>query len=182
MDETKVFKHPEYGDIKVVEIDGEPWFIGKDIAEILGYKNPKRAIAKYTYEDNVMERDIDDGMGGLQKTILISRFGLYDLAIHSKSPKAKGFKNWIRTDVAQVFYDFELPLTTKRIGELIHSREFVFELLDVLNQLQMDNKALNELLEIQERWLIKTAKGGNFAAIRKLFKNRDLYNRKGDLQ
>lgn len=94
----KVFENPEFGQVRVVEIDGEPWFVGKDVAEILGYKNPQEAIRNHV-------DDLDKGVseiltpGGKQLMPIINESGLYSLIMSSKLPKAREFKRWVTSEV-----------------------------------------------------------------------------------
>lgn len=105
-------KHPEYGDIKVIEINGEPWFIGKDIAEIMGYTNPTVAITKCVDKEDIKKCIIYDEVGGWQgwwqRVTLISRFGLYALANEAfltanetAVVKARQFKLWIMREICR---------------------------------------------------------------------------------
>lgn len=91
-----VFNHPEFGELRTVEISGEPWFVGKDVAEALGYTNPSKA-----FKDHIAEED--KGVtkcytpGGTQQMTIINESGLYSLILSSKLPSAKEFKHWVTT-------------------------------------------------------------------------------------
>lgn len=108
--QVKVFKHPEYGNINVVEINNEPWFVGEEIVEILGYTNPTVAITKCVDKEDIKKSDIPDGMGGRQRVTLISRFGLYALtngtflvANGIATAKANGIKSWVMREIASAY-------------------------------------------------------------------------------
>ena len=99
--EVKIFKnpvHPEFGDLRTIEIDGEPWFVGKDVAVALGYTNPSKA-----FRDHIAEED--KGVtkcytpGGAQQMTIINESGLYSLILSSKLPSAKDFKHWVTSEV-----------------------------------------------------------------------------------
>lgn len=100
--EVTVFKnlvHPEFGELRTVEIDGEPWFVGKDVAAALGYNEPHKAIQRHVDKDDGMKRPITDSTGRRQETWLINESGLYSLILSSKLPSAKEFKHWVTSEV-----------------------------------------------------------------------------------
>ena len=85
-------------DVRSVLIDGEPWFVGKDVAEVLGYSNPQKAIRDHVDdEDKGMNETVTPG--GTQKIVIINESGVYALVFGSKLPIAKKFKHWITADV-----------------------------------------------------------------------------------
>ena len=100
--EVTVFKnlvHPEFGELRTVEIDGEPWFVGKDVAAALGYNEPHKAIQRHVDKDDGMKRPVTDSTGRKQETWLINESGLYSLILSSKLPSAKEFKHWVTSEV-----------------------------------------------------------------------------------
>lgn len=94
----QVFEKEEFGKVRTLMIDGEPWAVGKDVAEALGYKNPRQAIVDHVDSEDkgVAKRDT---LGGNQDTVIINESGLYSLILSSKLPKAKEFKRWITSEV-----------------------------------------------------------------------------------
>ncbi len=99
--EMTVFKnlvHPEFGELRTVEIDGEPWFVGKDVAAALGYANPTKAAREKVYQEDRGVSKIDTPSGTQQMTI-INESGLYSLILSSKLPSAKEFKHWVTSEV-----------------------------------------------------------------------------------
>lgn len=105
MNELKIFDNPEFGEIRTVTIDGEPWFVGKDVAVALGYENPQKAIKDHVFfEDKKMgERNvtpsITDSVGRLQYPTFINESGVYALVFGSKLDSAKRFKHWVTSEV-----------------------------------------------------------------------------------
>lgn len=99
MQELQIFNNPEFGEIRSIEIDGEPWFVGRDIATALGYVKPTDAVRKHIDEDDTLKRGIIDGMGRTQQTTIINESGMYALIIMSELPSAKKFKRWITKEV-----------------------------------------------------------------------------------
>jgi prophage antirepressor-like protein len=96
--EIQIFKNDEFGQVRTTTINGEPWFVGKDVADILGYSNPRDAIAKHVDDDDRNTVAIRDGKGNPNQTI-INESGLYALIIGSKLPTAKKFKRWVTSEV-----------------------------------------------------------------------------------
>lgn len=100
MNELKIFENAEFGSIRTVEVDGDPYFVGKDVAEVLGYSNTRDALAKRVdNEDKLDGVAICDSIGREQTPILINESGLYSLILSSKLPKAKEFKHWVTSEV-----------------------------------------------------------------------------------
>ncbi len=98
MNELQVFENPEFGTVRTVTIDNEPWFVGKDVAIVLGYATPKKAI--YDHVDSGDKRGFQIRTpGGEQEVKVINESGLYSLILSSKLPTAKKFKHWITSEV-----------------------------------------------------------------------------------
>lgn len=95
---VKVFENKDFGKVRTVMIDNEPWFVGKDVADALGYKNTKDALASHVDVDDKNTVEIRDGVGNPNKTI-INESGVYALVFGSKLPTAKQFKHWVTHDV-----------------------------------------------------------------------------------
>lgn len=98
MNELKVFENPAFGRVRTVELDNEPWFVGKDVADILGYQNGSRDINRHVDEEDRYKVMLFDGKQN-KETIVINESGLYSLILSSKLPGAKEFKRWITHDV-----------------------------------------------------------------------------------
>lgn len=99
MNDLQLFNNPEFGAIRSIEIEGEPWFVGNDIARALGYVNPRDALINHVDEDDTAIRDAIDSMGRNQPTKFINESGMYALIILSGLPSAKKFKRWITKEV-----------------------------------------------------------------------------------
>lgn len=98
MNDLKIFENKEFGEIRTVVKDGEPWFVGKDVAEILGHSNPQRALRDYIDDDDKGVTKIVTP-GGTQTMAIINESGLYSLILSSKLPNAKKFKKWVTGEV-----------------------------------------------------------------------------------
>ena len=98
MNNLKVFKNNDFGSVRTIIIDGEPYFVGKDVATILGYTNPQKAIRDHIdKDDKLTERFVQSGQN--REMIIINESGLYSLILSSKLATAKKFKRWITHDV-----------------------------------------------------------------------------------
>lgn len=96
--EIKIFENEEFGSVRTMEINGEPYFVGKDVADILGYQNGSRDINRHVDEDDREKVMIFDGNQD-KVSIIINESGLYSLILSSKLPNAKKFKRWVTSDV-----------------------------------------------------------------------------------
>lgn len=99
MNELQIFENKEFGKIRTVEINNEPYFVGKDVADILGYSNARKALADHTDEEDRNTVTIRDGNKGNPNQTVINESGLYSLILSSKLPTAKKFKRWVTSEV-----------------------------------------------------------------------------------
>ena len=97
--EIQVFKNDRFGEVRTMVINDEPWFVGKDVASVLGYSNSRDAICKHVEDDDVAKRDIIDSKGRKQLHTFINESGLYSLILSSQLPQAKEFKRWVTSEV-----------------------------------------------------------------------------------
>ncbi len=109
MSDLQIFNNPDFGEIRIVERDGEPWFVGKDIAAALGYSNPRKALTDHVDDEDKGVTKCDTP-GGVQELTIISESGVYSLIFSSKLEKAKEFKRWVTAEV--------LPTIRKQGGYL----------------------------------------------------------------
>ena len=96
---VQVFNNEEFGSVRTVMIDGEPWFVGKDVAVALGFAKPLNAIAAHVDEDDSLKQGLTDSIGRMQDTIFINESGVYSLVFGSKLESAKRFKRWVTSEV-----------------------------------------------------------------------------------
>ena len=116
MNEIMIFNNPEFGSVRTVCIDGEPWLVGKDVAVILGYSNPQKAIRDHVDdEDKGMNETFTPG--GKQNLLIINESGFYSLVLSSKLPNAKKFKRWVTAEV--------LPTIRKTGGYVANEDVFI---------------------------------------------------------
>lgn len=100
MNELQVFENAQFGQVRTINKDGEPWFVGKDVAEALGYSNPRKALYDHVdIEDKTDGVTIRDSIGRPQNPVIINESGLYSLVMSSKLPNARQFKRWVTNEV-----------------------------------------------------------------------------------
>lgn len=127
MNDLQQFTSAQFGDIRALSIDGEPWFVGKDIAERLGYTNPRKALADHVdAEDKGVTKCYT--LGGAQDMTVINESGLYSLVLSSKLPSAKAFKRWVTHEV--------IPTIRKTGGYVNDTSAFVNAYFPELNETQ----------------------------------------------
>lgn len=141
MSNIQIFENPEFGKVRTVEVNGEPWMVGKDIAEALGYSNPRKALADHVdMEDKGVTKC--DTLGGLQDFTIINESGLYSLVLSSKLPGAKKFKRWVTVDV--------LPSIRKN-GAYIKDQENLSDTELIARALLASQKIIEEKQKVIER-------------------------------
>lgn len=114
MTDIQIFNNPDFGDIRTVEIDGEAWFVGKDVAEALGYEKPSDAVRKHVDDDDkgISKMETPSGM---QNMTIINESGLYALVFGSKLDSAKKFKKWVTSEVLPAIRkngSYTMPIST----------------------------------------------------------------------
>lgn len=98
MNKIQIFNNPEFGEIRTTTINNEPWFVGKDVAQVLGYRETAKAIREHVDTDDKGVSKMDTP-GGMQEMTIINESGLYSLILSSKLPGAKKFKHWVTSEV-----------------------------------------------------------------------------------
>lgn len=131
MKEMQIFNNEAFGKIRATEIDGEPWFVGKDIAEALGYgsgKSPSNAVAKHVDDE---DKGVTEMMtpGGKQQIIIINESGLYSLILGSKLPTAKKFKRWVTSEVLPAIRRHGAYMTDEKAFDVTHNSSGLADLL-----------------------------------------------------
>ncbi len=98
MNEMMIFSNPEFGNVRTVTIDGNPWFVGIDVAKALGYVKERNAIANHVDKEDALKCSLPSN-SGIQETIVINESGLFSLILSSKLDSAKRFKHWVTAEV-----------------------------------------------------------------------------------
>lgn len=147
MNELQIFRNEQFGEIRTLEINNEPYFVGKDIAEILGYERTDNAIRNHVENEDKLMHQIS-ASGQSRNMTLINESGLYSLIMSSKLPSAKKFKRWVTSEV--------LPSIRKH-GGYIAGQEEMSEDEIMARALLFANNKINELSTKNERLEIQNA-------------------------
>lgn len=152
MNELQIFKNEKFGEIRTVEIDGQVWFVGKDIADILGYQNGSRDINRHVEEED--RQNYQNGTFESNRGLtIINESGLYSLVLSSKLESAKQFKRWITNEVLPSIRKHGAYMTEVTIDRMIASPEFGIQLLTALKEEQKKRQNL-ETENAQQRQMI----------------------------
>ncbi|WP_294143848.1 phage antirepressor KilAC domain-containing protein [uncultured Clostridium sp.] len=148
MNEMQIFNNAEFGSVRTVTVNEVPYFVGKDVAEILGYSNTRDALAKRVDEEDKIDGvAICDSIGREQKPVLINESGLYSLILSSKLPTAKKFKRWVTSEV--------LPAIRKHgvyaVDELLDDPDMLIAALKELKAERAQNAVLNQTVAVQKQ-------------------------------
>ncbi|MFI3214872.1 MAG: BRO family protein [Eubacteriales bacterium] len=151
MEELQVFKNDEFGEVRTILIEGIPWFVGKDVAEILGYAKPQNAVATHVgKEDKTSTLIQGTGSNYKSKTIIINESGLYSLILSSKLPTAQRFKHWVTSEVLPSIRKHGAYVTSEKLYEIMKKPESIIELLQNLLDEQQKNKVLQKEVDVMK--------------------------------
>lgn len=136
MEDIQIFNSKEFGDVRALELNGAPWFVGKDVAEALGYgagKSLANAVSKHVDEE---DKGVTEMMtpGGVQKVIIINESGLYSLVLSSKLPSAKKFKHWVTSEVLPTIRRHGAYMTEEALEKAITEPDFLIKLATNLKE------------------------------------------------
>lgn len=141
MKKLEIFQNKSFGRIRTLAINNEPWFVGKDVAEILGYAKPENAIANHVDEEDKTSTLIQgSGSNYKSKAIIINESGLYSLVLSSKLPSAKEFKRWITHEVIPAIRKHGAYMTPEVIQKSLQDPDFMIQILQNLKQEQERNR------------------------------------------
>ncbi len=146
MNELKTFEHPEFGTIRTMEVDGEPWLVGKDVATVLGYSNPSKALIDHVDDEDKLNNETLSSLGQ-RGGWLINESGLYSLVLSSKLPGAKKFRRWVTAEVLPTIRRHGVYATPDMLEKMIASPEFGIKLLTTLQQEREARQALEAEVE-----------------------------------
>lgn len=120
--------------VRTVVRDGEPWFVGKDVADILGYKNQRDALAKHVDDEDKNSVAIRDGIQGNPNKVVINESGLYSLIVASKLPTAKVFKRWVTSEVLPTIRKHGAYMDMDVIEKTLTNPDFIIQLATTLKE------------------------------------------------
>ncbi|EGT3664860.1 BRO family protein [Clostridioides difficile] len=137
MNNLQIFKNEDFGEIRTIDIDNEIWFVGKDVAETLGYANPSKAVSSHVDDDDkIFEMIAHSQNGNMVKTqtALINESGLYSLIFGSKLETAKNFKNWVTKEVLPAIRQTGAYITNNADPDKLREKANEIESLDTVNK------------------------------------------------
>ena len=168
MGDLKIWENPEFGTLRLIEQDGEPWMVGKDVAIALGYADTARAVRDHVDPEDkgVVETPTP---GGKQKMVVINESGLYSLVLSSKLPGAKRFRRWVTNEVLPSIRKHGAYMTPETLQQAFLNPDTMIQLCQQLKDEQERNarlKAANERLETAARYAhdCLLADGGRLAS------------------
>lgn len=141
MNELKIFNNNEFGEIRVLEKDGVPWFVGKDVSQILGYSNHSKALLDHVDKEDKLNNDSLSSLGQ-RGGWLINESGLYSLILSSKLPNAKKFKRWVTSEILPSIRKHGAYMTESTLEEALTSPDFLIKLATQLKEEKESNKKL----------------------------------------
>lgn len=170
MNNLQIFKNEKFGEVRTVTIKSEPWFVGKDVAEALGYAKPENAISSHVSEEDKTSTLIQgSGSNYKSKAILINESGLYSLIFGSRLESAKEFKHWVTSEV--------LPAIRKHgayaVDELLNDPDMAIKAFTALKEEREKNKALtaeNERMKPKEIFADAVASSQTYILVGELAK------------
>ncbi|RMC38150.1 phage antirepressor [Lactobacillus sp. ESL0236] len=133
MQELKTFEFENH-QVRTLTIDDEPYFVGKDVAEILGYKKARNALSQHVDDEDKKDAPIQGPLGGRQATVVITESGLYSLIMSSKLPTAKKFKHWVTSSVLPTIRKHGAYMTDQKIEEVLTDPDTIIQLATQLKE------------------------------------------------
>jgi prophage antirepressor-like protein len=169
--EMEIFKNDEFGEIRTVLKGGVVWFVGKDVADILDYKESHKAISRLVDNDDRTKHPVTDTLGRKQDTWLINEAGLYSLVLSSKLKSAKKFKKWVTSEVLPTIRKHGIYATDNVLENILNNPDYGIKLLEKLkeerqarleaehtNKILMHHKKLYTATEIAKELGLSSAK------------------------
>lgn len=153
--QIQVFTNEQFGQIRTVLIDGEPWFVGKDVADALGYSNNRKALLDHVDTEDRDCVTIRDAIGRDRETSVINESGLYSLILSSKLPNAKVFKHWVTSEVLPSIRKTGGYATPEAIYKTLIEPKNLIIVLETLAEEQAKNKKLtaeNAVLSVKAKY------------------------------
>lgn len=147
----QVFNDPEFGKVRTVVINNEPWFIGKDVAMALGYGNPRQGIASHVDAEDKGVQKLDTPSGEQNMTV-INESGVYALIFGSKLPTAKKFKHWVTSEVLPDIRKHGLYAKQSVIDMILNDPDSCIKLLTEYKQEKQEKERLQAELDYSKEW------------------------------
>lgn len=126
--QVQVFNNEQFGDVRVIMQGEQPWFVGKDVASVLGYTNTRKALLDHVDNEDKNTVTIRDGNKGNPNQVIINESGLYSLIMSSKLPSAKQFKHWVTSDILPTIRQHGAYLTPEKVEEVLMNPDTIIKL------------------------------------------------------
>jgi prophage antirepressor-like protein len=150
MNELKIFENPEFGSIRTLEINGEPWFVLADVCKVLEIARGTK-VAERLEEDEVRQTSVIDSLGREQKTYIINESGLYSVILRSDKPQAKPFRKWVTSEVLPTIRKHGAYMTADTLEAAILNPDYLIQILTALKGEQEKRKALEAETAVQKQ-------------------------------
>lgn len=148
MNGIQIFQNAEFGSVRTADINGVPYFVGKDVAEILGYSNTRKALLDHVDEEDKTDGvTIRDSIGRDQTPVLINESGLYSLILSSKMPNARRFKRWVTSEILPTIRKHGVYAT----DELIANPDLAIAAFTALKEEREKNRLLEQTTAVQKQ-------------------------------
>ena len=162
MNELQIFESTEFGSVRTLMVNDNPYFVGKDVADILGYQNGSRDINRHVDEEDRHKAMIFDGNQD-KETIIINESGLYSLILSSKMPNAKKFKHWVTAEVLPSIRKHGAYMTPQKIEEVLLNPDTIIKLATDLKEEREKRMVLETKVE-QDKPLVAFANSVSVAS------------------
>lgn len=146
MSNLKIFENPEFGSIRVIEKDGEPWFVLNDICEVLGVT--RQALTQRLSDDVSSTYPIQDSLGRKQLTLIINEDGLYDAIFESRKQEAKRFRKWVTSEVLPAIRKHGMYMTDEVLEKTLNNPDFLIDLLQAYKKEREEKLAYKEQVNL----------------------------------
>ena len=143
----EIFKNEEFGSVRVIMLDDAPWFVGKDVASILGYTKPLNAISAHVDADDSLKQGLIDSMGRSQQTIFINESGLYALIFASKLPTARQFKHWVTAEVLPCIRKYGAYMTDSVLEQVMREPKLILQMAEQMLKEHAENDGMRSELD-----------------------------------
>lgn len=148
MNEVQIFSF-EGNQVRTVEIEGEPWFVGRDVASVLGYSNPSKAVIIHVDDEDKQILSSQNGnLGNIPNRglLIVNESGIYSLILSSKLPRAKEFKRWVTSEVIPTIRKHGAYMTDQKAFDVVHNKSGLIDLLQqAADQLREKNIQIEEM-------------------------------------